>query len=117
MRARLRSALFCLTALLLLTGCGAETAETPGYTQISQEEAARMMERDEGCVIVDVRQREEYYEAPHSRGSPDPQREHRPGAAGAAAGQGSDHPGLLPQRQQEQAGRPEAGGPGLYAGL
>lgn len=89
MRAKLRSALFCLTALLLLTGCGAETAETPGYTQISQEEAARMMERDEDCVIVDVRRLDEYEES------------HIPGAVLIPNESiGREPPELLPDKDQ-----------------
>ena len=61
-----------LAALLLLPGCasGAEVPETgsdtaatappaDGYLQISQEEAMRMMELDDGHLIVDVRRQDE----------------------------------------------------------
>ena len=49
---------------LLLTGCG-KGKEVPvkgSYTQISQEEAARMMQANDGHVIVDVRRQDEYDE-------------------------------------------------------
>ena len=36
------------------------SAEAPSYHQISQPEAAEMMEQDDGHVIVDVRRRDEY---------------------------------------------------------
>ena len=55
-----------LLGLLLLTGCGAEapvpSAPEPaaGYTQIDQETAKRMMESDDGHVVVDVRRQDEY---------------------------------------------------------
>ena len=55
-----------LLGLLLLTGCGAEapapSAPEPaaGYTQIDQETAKRMMESDNGHVVVDVRRQDEY---------------------------------------------------------
>ena len=54
-----------MAALLLLPGCAAQSAaaEAPaanGYTQISQEEAMRMMALDDGHVIVDVRRQDEY---------------------------------------------------------
>ena len=39
-----------------------ETQTTPAYTQITQEEAMRMMARDDGHVIVDVRREDEYAE-------------------------------------------------------
>ncbi len=47
-----------LAALLCLTGCGAEGKTT--YRRITQEEAKRMMARDDGHIIVDVRRRDEY---------------------------------------------------------
>ncbi|MBQ1504532.1 MAG: hypothetical protein IIZ49_03980 [Oscillospiraceae bacterium] len=59
--------LFAL-ALALLSACGRETGENtpmentemPGYTQISQEEALRIMEEESGFLIVDVRRHDEY---------------------------------------------------------
>ena len=47
-----------LTALLLLTGCGAEDA--PTYRQVSSDEAAAMMASESDYLILDVRTREEY---------------------------------------------------------
>ncbi len=68
-----KRALLLITALLLLPGCasGAAAPETgsaqavtappaDGYRQISQEEAMRMMELDDGHIIVDVRRQDEY---------------------------------------------------------
>ncbi len=55
-----------LMAALFLAGCApkGQSAEESGgagsYRQISQEEAMRMMEQDDGHVIVDVRRQEEY---------------------------------------------------------
>ena len=59
-----------LAALLLLTGCAhapspqqaadAEEKEEPSWVQIDQETAKRMMEADDGHVIVDVRRQDEY---------------------------------------------------------
>ena len=37
-----------------------ENTEMPGYTQISQEEALRIMEEESGFLIVDVRRHDEY---------------------------------------------------------
>ncbi len=47
-------------AALLLAGCGGDQGEKPAYTQISQEEAKKMMARDDGHVVVDVRRQDEY---------------------------------------------------------
>ena len=58
-------------ALLLLcavffTGCAASEANgmknSYGYTQITQDEAKEMMEKDDGHIIVDVRRADEYAE-------------------------------------------------------
>ena len=57
-----------LAALLLLTGCAhapapqqaAEEKAEPSWVQIDQETATRMMEADDGHVIVDVRRQDEY---------------------------------------------------------
>ena len=57
-----------LAALLLLTGCAhapapqqaAEEKTGPSWVQIDQETAKRMMEADDGHVIVDVRRQDEY---------------------------------------------------------
>ena len=46
-----------IVCVLFSTGCA--SAET-GYTQIDQETAKRMMEADDGHVVVDVRRQDEY---------------------------------------------------------
>jgi rhodanese-related sulfurtransferase len=62
---RLLAAGLMLMMLLPVSGCfqkqdGENTAGDVGYNQISQEEAAKMMEEDDGHIIVDVRTWEEY---------------------------------------------------------
>ena len=46
-----------LLSLLLLTGCGGNSAD--GYQQITQEEAKEMMDTQE-VIILDVREQDEY---------------------------------------------------------
>ena len=46
-----------LLSLLLLTGCGGNSAD--GYQQISQDEAKEMMDTQE-VIILDVREQDEY---------------------------------------------------------
>ena len=46
-----------LLFLLLLTGCGGNSAD--GYQQISQEEAKEMMDTQE-VILLDVREQDEY---------------------------------------------------------
>ncbi len=48
-----------ISALLLLAGCGAGTAQA-NYRHISQEEAASIMESESDYVILDVRTPEEF---------------------------------------------------------
>lgn len=48
-----------LLFLLLLTGCGGNTASESAYRQISQEEAKEMMDNQE-VIILDVREQDEY---------------------------------------------------------
>ena len=61
-------ALAALLILLFIGGCSLRGQVLDGdgmvnsYKQISQEEAAQMMEEDDGHVIVDVRTQEEYDE-------------------------------------------------------
>ncbi len=50
-----------LLGALLLSGCGGQAG--PGYRQVSQEEAMRMMEEETDYILLDVRTREEYDEA------------------------------------------------------
>ena len=55
-----------LSAMIILSGCTEKDQSTDGgekvngYRQISQEEAKKMMELDDGHVIVDVRRQDEY---------------------------------------------------------
>ena len=48
-----------ILSLLLLTGCGAQ-AQTSAYTEISQQEAARIMADQPDALILDVRTAEEF---------------------------------------------------------
>lgn len=48
-----------LLSLLLLTGCGGNTAADNSYQQISQEEAKEMMDTED-VIILDVREQVEY---------------------------------------------------------
>jgi rhodanese-related sulfurtransferase len=62
-----RSIALLLIAALMLTGCRPQIMDGPGmvreltYTQISQDEAKKMMEKD-GSLIVDVRRPDEFAE-------------------------------------------------------
>ena len=57
---------FMSMIILMLTGCSSkkQIMDGPGmmnsYRQISQEEAKKMMEQDDGHIIVDVRRQDEY---------------------------------------------------------
>ncbi len=61
-----RIALFMLAGLVFLSGCSAagQVVDGPGmvnsYRQIDQETAKKMMEQDDGHVVVDVRRLDEY---------------------------------------------------------
>lgn len=48
-----------LLVLLLLAGCAAPSAESNSYTQISQEEAKKMMDT-QSVIVLDVREQHEY---------------------------------------------------------
>ena len=63
-----RMMLFMTAFWLLALGCaacgtgaaeGESVSSGPGYRSVSQEEAAAMMERDDGHIVVDVRREEE----------------------------------------------------------
>ena len=53
---------------IIISGCNSEKKSTPvsssnqknSYTKISQDEAKKMMEKDDGHVIVDVRREDEF---------------------------------------------------------
>ena len=49
-----------LSMITVISGC--QKTEESTYKQISQEEAAEMMTKDDGHVIVDVRRMDEYIE-------------------------------------------------------
>lgn len=62
-----RKMLLPILLSLLLAGCTAPKlpssepqSSAASYTQITQEEAKRMMAQDDGHVIVDVRRQDEY---------------------------------------------------------
>ncbi|MBQ3705118.1 MAG: hypothetical protein II888_01570 [Clostridia bacterium] len=74
-----------LAALLGLTGCSAE--EGMKYHRISQEEAKKMMRRDDRHIIVDVRRQDEYDSG------------HIPGAI-LDESIGTEPPEQLPDKQQ-----------------
>ena len=66
-RSIIRYRLILLTAIaLLVTACSSGGQVMDGedmvrsFTQISQEEARKMMEKDDGHVVLDVRRQEEY---------------------------------------------------------
>lgn len=54
--------LLILIAALLLTGCGVAAEQEASYRQINMEEAAEMMEKESGYIILDVRTPEEFAE-------------------------------------------------------
>ena len=60
--------LLIILVAFMLTACNKASADTLGYTQISQAEAREMMAKDDGHVIVDVR-REDEYNAGHIPGA------------------------------------------------
>ena len=53
--------------LALLTGCGSTAENTGTYTQISQEKAKEMMDKQD-VVILDVREQDEY-DSGHIKGA------------------------------------------------
>ena len=58
----MKRTLFLLTALLLLFSAGCSAKTEPSFQTITAGEAAEMMEKEEGYIIVDVRTYEEYSE-------------------------------------------------------
>ena len=49
-----------LAALLALVGCGREVEKEASYVNITAQEAKKLMDREEGYIILDVRTEEEY---------------------------------------------------------
>ena len=56
----LKRIILLAAAVLLLSGCGGEEAGKPVYRQITQEEAAEIMNREKDFLLLDVRTQEEY---------------------------------------------------------
>ena len=54
--------IFILLAVLFLTACGQNTEKEQEtvYMNITAEEARKIMDTQEGCLILDVREQEEY---------------------------------------------------------
>lgn len=59
---RIISIILCTFLLICLGGCVVHDTDAVSFRSISQEEAMRIMEEEEGYVIVDVRTFEEYSE-------------------------------------------------------
>ena len=54
-------AILCISVIMFLSGCTASPSSTDAsYTQITQEEAKVMMDKNDGHIIVDVRRQDEY---------------------------------------------------------
>lgn len=51
-----------LLLILIVTGCTQPQEQSPSYRQITMEEAAELMAKEDGYVILDVRTVEEYRE-------------------------------------------------------
>ena len=58
----MRKLVFLLLAVMMLTACGQDTEKDQGavYVNITAEEAKRIMDTEEGYIILDVRTQEEY---------------------------------------------------------
>ena len=61
----MKKLIFLLLAVMLLTACGQDKENDQGavYVNITAEEAKKIMDSEEGYVILDVRSQEEYEEA------------------------------------------------------
>ena len=87
-----------LLSLLLLTGCGGNSAD--GYQQITQEEAKEMMDTQE-VIILDVREQDEY-DSGHIPGAPVAGGNHRRGYRRRSDPRNGFHSsGVLPQREPQ----------------
>ncbi len=60
----MKKLLFLLLGVMLLTACGqtAETVQEAVFVSITAEEAKKIMDTEEGYIILDVRTQEEYDE-------------------------------------------------------
>ena len=58
----MKKLIFLLLAVVLLTACGQDKENDQGavYVNITAEEAKRIMDSEEGYIILDVRTQEEY---------------------------------------------------------
>ena len=58
----MKTLVFLLLAVMLLTACGQDKENDQGavYMNITAEEAKRIMDSEEGYIILDVRTQEEY---------------------------------------------------------
>ena len=58
----MKKLIFLLLAVMLLTACGQDTEKDQGavYMNITAEEAKQIMESEEGYIILDVREKDEY---------------------------------------------------------
>ena len=66
----MKKLVFLLLAVMLLTACGQDKENNQGavYVNITAEEAKRIMDTEEGYVILDVREQDEY-DAGHISGA------------------------------------------------
>ena len=60
----MKKLIFILLAVMMLTACGQDKENDQGavYVNITAEEAKRIMDSEEGYIILDVRTQEEYDE-------------------------------------------------------
>ena len=60
----MKKLIFLLLAVMILTACGQDKENNQGavYVNITAEEAKRIMDTEEGYIILDVRTQEEYDE-------------------------------------------------------
>ena len=58
----MKKLVFLLLAVMLLTACGQDTEKDQGavYVNITAEEAKQIMDTEEGYIILDVREQDEY---------------------------------------------------------
>ena len=58
---KIKRLLSVILSALLLTAC-TESANSPGYKQITMSEAVKLMEKEQNYIILDVRRADEYAE-------------------------------------------------------